>query len=58
MLNADERLTFASVCEYGNENVVKSGNQKFEKIDKVKFLGINITEVLPIVFQSILIYYM
>ena len=47
-LNANERLTCARVCEYGNENVINIGNQKHKKVDKVKFLGIMIDEKLYI----------
>ena len=43
-LNSNERLTCAIVCEYGNENVIKIGYQKLEKVDKVKFLGIIIDD--------------
>ena len=45
-LNSNERLTCARVCEYGNENVIKIGNQKLKKVDKVKFLGIIINDKL------------
>ena len=45
-LNSNERLTCARVCEYGNENVIKIGNQKLKKVDKVKFLGIIIDDKL------------
>ena len=45
-LNSNERLTCARVCEYGNENVIKIGNQKLKKVDKVTFLGIIIDDKL------------
>ena len=45
-LNSNERLNCARVCEYGNENVIKIGNQKLKKVDKVKFLGIIIDDKL------------
>ena len=45
-LNANERLTCSRVCECGNENVIKIGNQKLKKVDQVKFLGIIIDDKL------------
>ena len=45
-LNSNERSTCARVCEYGNENIIKIGNQKLKKVDKVKFLGIIIDDKL------------
>ena len=45
-LNSNERLTCARVCEYGNKNVIKIGNQKLKKVDKVKFLCIIIDDKL------------
>ena len=45
-LNSNERLTYARVCEYGIENVIKIGNQKLKKVDKVEFLGIIIDDKL------------
>ena len=45
-LNFSDRLTCARVHEYGSESVVKIGNQKLKKVDKVKFLGVIIDEDL------------
>ena len=39
-LNITERLTCASVRDYGSENVLKLGYKKLKKVGKVKFLGI------------------
>ena len=47
-LNANERLTCARVCEYGNENFIKIGNQILENVDKVKCLGIIINDKLNV----------
>ena len=47
-LTANERLTCARICEYGNENSIKIGNQKRKKVDKVKFLGIIIDDKLKL----------
>ena len=45
-LNANERKTCARIQEYGSENVIKIGSQKFKKVDKVKFLGVIIDDML------------
>ena len=45
-LNAEERLTSARVREHGSENVLKLGDQKLKKVDKIKFLGVIIDENL------------
>ena len=45
-LNSQERLTCARIREYGSENVLKLGNEKLKKVDKVKFLGVIIDENL------------
>ena len=45
-LSAQERLTCERVREYGSVNVLKLGNQKLKKVDKVKFLGVIIDENL------------
>ena len=39
-LNASERLTCAKVRKNGSENILKIGNKKLKKVDKVKFLGV------------------
>ena len=44
--NAAQRLTCTRVREYGNENILKLGNTKLKKVDKVKFLGVVIDEKL------------
>ena len=45
-LNASERLTCARTREYGSENVLKLGNQKLKRVDKVKLLGVIIDDKL------------
>ena len=45
-LNFSDRLTCARVREHGSEQVLKIGNQKLKKVDKVKFLGVVIDEDL------------
>ena len=45
-LNAEERLTCARAREHGDENVLKLGDQKLKKVDKIKFLGVIIDENL------------
>ena len=44
--NAQERLSCARVREYGSESVLKLGNEKLKKVDKVKFLGVIIDDQL------------
>ena len=45
-LSYSERLTCARTQEYGSEPVIKIGNTKLKKVDKVKFLGVIIDENL------------
>ena len=45
-LNASERLTCARARPYGSENVLKIGEHKLKKVDKVKFLGVIIDDKL------------
>ena len=45
-LNSSERLTCARVRKHGSEPVIKIGNKKLKKVDKVKFLGVIIDEDL------------
>ena len=45
-LNASERLTCAKVRKNGSENILKIGNKKLKKVDKVKFLGVIIDNKL------------
>ena len=45
-LNASERLTCARSRPYGSENVLKIGEHKLKKVDKVKFLGVIIDDKL------------
>ena len=45
-LNFSDRQTCARAREYGSEHVLKIGNQKLKKVDKVKFLGVIIDEDL------------
>ena len=45
-LNASERLTCARARQYGSENVLKIGEHKLKKVDKVKFLGVIIDDKL------------
>ena len=45
-LNVSERLTCARARQYGSENVLKIGEHKLQKVDKVKFLGVIIDDKL------------
>ena len=45
-LNNEERQSCARTREYGSENVLKIGNHKLKKVDKVKFLGVIIDDKL------------
>ena len=45
-LNASERLTCARTREYGSEHMLKLGNQKLKRVDKVKLLGVIIDDTL------------
>ena len=44
--NASERLTCAKVRKNGSENILKIGNKKLKKVDKVKFLDVIIDNKL------------
>ncbi len=45
-LSATERLTCARARKYGSENIIRIGNKKLKKLDKVKFLGVIIDDNL------------
>ena len=45
-LSISDRLTCARVRAYGSEHMIKIGDQKLKKVDRVKFLGVVIDEDL------------
>ena len=45
-MNKNERLTCARTRKFGSEPVLKIGDHKLKKVDKVKFLGVIIDDKL------------